>query len=232
MMSVEPYSELVAQLAAYGRRLFDRGLVSSTGGNVSCRSGDTVLVSATGSCLADLDEGTIVRVALDGRPLGPGRPSKELPVHLRIYQTCPEVGGIIHGHSAFAVAASTLLEVNDTDALPAYSGGYLIRVGRLPLLQFLPSGSNELAEQVAAALARSRHAVLLRNHGFFTVGSDLAGAFYTADELQDALRVYIISGGRATPLPLDAQAAILGAQGASAAPTVVTPTGNSGASDA
>ena len=230
-MSIEPYPELVAQLADYGRRLFDRGLVSSTGGNISCRIGDTVLVSATGSCLADLGPGTIVRVSLDGRQLGPGRPSKELPVHLRIYQTNPEVGGIVHGHSAFAVAASTLLQVNDADALPAYSGGYLIRVGRLPLLPFLPSGSSELAEQVAAAIKRSRHAVLLRNHGFFAVGSSLAGAFYTADELQDALRVYILSGGRATPLPPDAQAAILGVQG-SGAQTGSSPAGSGETPDA
>jgi ribulose-5-phosphate 4-epimerase/fuculose-1-phosphate aldolase len=220
-MSTESNPEQVAQLVACGRRLFDRGLVSSTGGNISCRVDDAVLVSATGACLADLDADSIVRVSLDGRPLGLGRPSKELPVHLRIYQTCPEVGGIVHGHSPFAVAASTLLEVSEEDALPAYSAGYLIRVGRLPLLPFLESGSSALAEGVAAAIRRAHHAVLLRNHGFFSVGSNLAVAFYTADELQDALRVYILSGGKATPLPPDVRERILAAQAAPGGRAVV-----------
>lgn len=204
--------ELVSQVIRAGRRLFERGLVSSTGGNISCRVGDAILVSPTGSCLADLDVDGLVRVALDGRPLDGGRPSKELPVHLRIYQTNPWVGGVVHGHSAFAVAASTLLEVDSTDALPAYSAGYLIRVGRLPLLPFLESGSDGLASGVADAIARSGHAVLLRNHGFFAAGRDVVEAFNTADELQDALRVYILSGGRAVPLPAEARARILTAQ--------------------
>jgi 3-dehydro-4-phosphotetronate decarboxylase len=183
--------------------------VSSTGGNISCRSGGDLIISTTGSCLGDLDEQTVVRVAVDGRTAGPGRPSKELPVHLRIYQTCPWVGGVVHGHSAFAVAASTLLDVDPDDSLPAYSAGYLMRVGQLPLLPFLEAGSNALAEGVAAAVARSGHAVLLRNHGFVAVGRDLRAAFYTADELQDALQVYVLSGGRAKPLPGSVRARIL-----------------------
>lgn len=198
-MNIRSDADLAATLIKYGRRLFDRGLVSSTGGNISCRAGDTVLISATGACLADLDAGSLVRVSLQGEPVGTGRPSKELPVHLRIYQVNPDVGGIVHGHSAFAIAASTLLSVDEEDALPAYTTGYLLRVGRLPLLPFFESGSSGLAEHVAEAISRSHHAVLLRNHGFFAVGRDIAQAFHTADELQDALRVYIFSGGELSP---------------------------------
>ncbi len=189
----------LAELAKYGRRLFDRELVSSTGGNISVRLGDEVLVSATGASLADLDEDRVVTVTMSGRPVGDGRPSKELPAHLRIYERCPSVRAVIHGHSAYAVAASTLLEVGD-DALPVYSAGYLIRVGTLPLLPYLDSGSEALADGVADKVARSGHAVLLRNHGFFAVGATLAEAFNTSDELIDALKVFMLSGGRATPL--------------------------------
>ena len=199
----------IEDLARYGRRMFDRGLASSTGGNVSCRAGDVILVSATGSCLADLDERSIVAVTVGGEPIDGGRPSKELPVHLRIYATLPEVGAVVHGHSAVAVAASTLLDVDDEDCLPAYSAGYLMRVGTLPLIPFYEAGSAALADHVARALARSGHAVLLRNHGFFAIGADTAQAFNVADELVEALKVYMISDGRATPLAADLRARIL-----------------------
>ncbi len=199
----------VAQLAFYGRYVFERGLASSTGGNVSARCGGSVLISAHGSCLGDLDDRSTVRVPLDGEVLEPGappngcRPSNELAVHLEIYRRCPAIGGIVHGHSPYAIAVSTLLQPNDDDSLPAYSAGYLIRVGKLPLLPYLQSGSPALAQRVADAVARAGHAVLLRNHGFFAVGKTLADAFYTADELQDALRVYMCSDGRASPLPVE-----------------------------
>ena len=191
----------LAQVALYGRYVFERGLASSTGGNISCRAGESVLISTHGSCLGDLDEASTVSVSLGGELLQSRRPSSELPVHLEIYRQFPGVGGIVHGHSPYAVAASTLLELSDDDALPAYSAGYLIRVGSLPLIPFIESGSPALAHRVAEAIGRSGHAVLIRNHGFFAVGGDLAEAFYTADELQDALRVYMFSSGQAVALP-------------------------------
>lgn len=82
------------QVCTWGRRLFDRGLVSSTGGNISCRTGDSVLISAYGSCLGDLDTASVVRVQLDGKPPGNGQPSRELPVHLTIHQRCPDMRGV------------------------------------------------------------------------------------------------------------------------------------------
>ncbi len=191
----------LAQMALYGRYMFERSLASSTGGNISCRSGESVLISTHGSCLGDLDETSTVSVSLSGELLQSRRPSSELPVHLEIYRQYPGVGGILHGHSPYAVAASTLLELNDDDALPAYSAGYLIRVGTLPLIPFIESGSPALAHRVAEAIGRSGHAVLIRNHGFFVVGGSLTEAFYTADELQDALRVYMFSSGQAVALP-------------------------------
>jgi ribulose-5-phosphate 4-epimerase/fuculose-1-phosphate aldolase len=71
------------------------------------------------------------------------------------------------------------------------------------LIPFIESGSPALAHRVAEAIGRSGHAVLIRNHGFFAVGRSLAEAFYTADELQDALRVYVFSSGQAVALPLE-----------------------------
>ena len=196
-------------LPKYCGRLYDRGLVSSTGGNVSVRTGPTsILISPTGKALVDLTSEDFVEVTLDGEVAGRGRPSKELPFHLTAYRRRPDVHAVIHGHCAYAVAASTLLPVNPEDSLPAYTAGYVFRVGKLPLLPYLPAGSIELSEAVGAVLTPTRKAILLQNHGFISVGPDLATAFETADELLDALTVFVVSSGRARPLPDDALRAL------------------------
>lgn len=180
--------------------LYARGFVSSTGGNVSTRGGSTFLVTPTARSLARLSPDEIVEVDSTGEVLGHGRPSKEIPFHLAAYEARPDVRCIIHGHSPYAVAASTLLEPDPINALPVYTAGYVARVGRLPLLPYYPSGSPELAQAVSAAARGDAKAMLLQNHGFIAIGPDMETAFNTADELLDALQVYVLTQGRARPL--------------------------------
>ena len=164
--------DVVRDLPKYCSRLYDRGLVSSTGGNVSVRIGPSaILISPTGKALVDLTSDDFVEVTLDGAVTGTGRPSKELPFHLAAYRR-PDVNAVIHGHCAYAVAASTMLPVNPEDSLPAYTAGYVFRVGRLPLLPYLPAGSHELSEAVGAVLTPIIKAILLQNHGFISIGPD------------------------------------------------------------
>jgi ribulose-5-phosphate 4-epimerase/fuculose-1-phosphate aldolase len=197
-------------LPKFCRRLYERELVSSTGGNLSVRTDSgTVLISPTGKALVDLEVDDFIEVTVDGRISRGGRPSKELPFHLAAYRTRPDVTAVIHGHCAYAVAASTLLPVGRDDSLPAYSAGYVLRVGKLPLLPYLPAGSIELSEAVASVLSPTTKAMLLQNHGFITVGPDLETSFNTADELLDALKVFVLSAGRARPLPDEARDALL-----------------------
>lgn len=202
--------ESASMLPRYCERLYERELVSSTGGNVSIRSDrGSILISPTGRALVDLLRDEFVEVTIAGEVLTGGRPSKELPFHLAAYRARPDVMAVIHGHSAYAVAASTLLSPDPIDSLPTYTAGYVIRVGRLPLLPYLPAGSVELSLAVAEVLTPTTKAVLLQNHGFISVGPDLETAFNTADELVDAMKVFVLSGGRARPLPESAREELL-----------------------
>ncbi len=214
--------ESVSLLPRYCQRLYERELVSSTGGNVSVRSDrGSILISPTGRALVDLLPGDFVEVSLAGEVVAGGRPSKELPFHLAAYRARPDVEAVIHGHCAYAVAASTLLPPDPVDSLPAYTAGYVMRVGRLPLLPYLPAGSVELSRAVAEVLTPSTRAVLLQNHGFISVGPDLETAFNTADELLDALKVFVLSGGRARPLPESAREELLARVAAAPSPSRV-----------
>ena len=209
--------ESASLLPRYCRRLYERELVSSTGGNVSIRTDSgSILISPTGRALVDLEPDGFVEVTLAGEVVTGSRPSKELPFHLAIYQARPDVTAVIHGHCAYAVAASTLLPADPIDSLPAYSAGYVMRVGKLPLLPYLPAGSVELSRAVAGVLSPSTKAVLLQNHGFISIGPDLETAFNTADELLDAAKVFVLSGGRAKPLPEAARQTLLAGVAAAA----------------
>lgn len=198
-----------AELATTCRRLYDREMVGSTGGNVSVRLDDGLLVSPTGRSLAALQPGDFVEVTATGEAVD-GTPSKELPLHTSIYSGRADVGAVIHGHCAAAIAAASLLAPHETDALPAYTSGYIARVGRLPLIAYLPSGSQQLADAVARALGDDGRAVLLQNHGFVAAGPSLQQAHDTAEEMVDALKIFLLTNGRAAGLPDDARAATPG----------------------
>jgi ribulose-5-phosphate 4-epimerase/fuculose-1-phosphate aldolase len=202
------HAETRTELARICRRLYERDMVTSTGGNVSARAdGGEILISPTGRSLADLAPDEFVSVGPGGRLEG-GRPSKELAFHRAVYERQPGAGAVVHGHCAVAIAVAGGLTPDDRDAFPAYTAGYVMRVGRLPVLPYFPSGSPALAEAVGRAIGPDGRAVLLQNHGFVTAGPSLDAAFNTAEELIDALKVFVFSGGRAPALPGDARDAL------------------------
>lgn len=188
------------ELAALSAAVYARGMASSTGGNTSLRAGRNFVVTPTGRSLARLSGDELVEVDAQGQALSGGRPSKEIPFHLAIYAERPDVNCVIHGHSAYAVAASTLLEPDSVNAFPVYTAGYLARVGRLPLIPYFNSGSTELARALTAVVGGDTKAVLMANHGFVAIGPDPETTFNTADELLDALQVFVLTQGRAKPL--------------------------------
>jgi len=173
------------------RRLDAMGLVAGAEGNVSARIGSrVVLVTPAGARKGDLSASDIVRVRLDdGRALGAGRPSSELPMHLAIYEARPDVVAVVHAHppaaTAFAVAGK---------AMPVTALAELVGViGPVPLVAYRDPGSAALAAAVAAALARGRrvrpNACLLANHGVVAVGRSVAEALSRIESVEQAARI-------------------------------------------
>jgi ribulose-5-phosphate 4-epimerase/fuculose-1-phosphate aldolase len=189
-----------AKLAKLSAAVYARGMASSTGGNVSLRAGKNFVITPTGRSLARLGVDEIVEVDARGQVVSGGRPSKEIPFHLGIYAVRSDVNCVIHGHSAHAVAASTLLEPDPVNAFPVYTAGYVARVGRLPLIPYFNSGSVELAGALSELALGDTKAVLMANHGFVAMGPDPEATFNTVDELLDALQVFVLTQGRARPL--------------------------------
>ena len=161
------------------------GLVVGTSGNVSVRDGDLVAVSPSGLDYAELTAGLVGVHRLDGSPVeAPLGPSTEMPLHLGIY-AATGAGAVVHTHSVAATALSTL-----ADELPAIHYYVAMFGGPVPVAPYATYGTEQLARNVAAALA-DRTGCLMANHGAVTTGPDLRSALTSTRHLEWLCEVYL-----------------------------------------
>lgn len=201
-------TQLRDAIARHGRSLYQRRYAHGSSGNISARLPDGFLITPTNSCLGELDPARIAKVALDGRHVSGDKPSKESFLHLAMYQERPGAAGIVHLHCTHCVAVSCLCHANTDDILPPITAYYVMRIGRLPLLPYYRPGDMALADAVRAA-ARRGHALLLANHGPVVAGKSLEDAVYSAEELEETARLYLLLRGQNTQFLTAAQVAAL-----------------------
>jgi L-fuculose-phosphate aldolase len=172
------------EIVALARRMAGDDLAPGTSGNLSIRRGGLVAITPSGVAY-DLMAGEdicLVHVA-DGTPLPGLTPSTETPMHLAVYRAT-EAAAIVHTHSPFVVALSTVL-----DELPAVHYAMADLGGIVRVAPYTRFGTADLASNAVAALA-GRNAVILRNHGALTCGPTLARAYDRARVLEWLARVY------------------------------------------
>jgi ribulose-5-phosphate 4-epimerase/fuculose-1-phosphate aldolase len=180
--------------------LYDAGLITPKGGNVSVRMPDTneVWITPTQLYKGGLTEERLIRVNLKGKKLeGTDRPSVELPMHLAIYGARGELGAVIHTHASMAIVVGLYDEPIPPITIEA------IALGQVPVVPFLLSGTREQSQAIVEALGEGP-AVLLQNHGLLTVGADLREAASKAQQLEFAARTVVVArllGGEPTTIP-------------------------------
>lgn len=190
---MEDYDEARRAVAASCARLIPEGLSVGTGGNISVRAGEYIAISPSQLPYAQLQSEHICLVTTEGRRIeGRLAASSELDMHLALYEDL-ETAAVVHIHSPFATALSTVL-----DELPAIH--YVINQlgGPVPVSPYAPFGSKELAANVSESML-GRNAVLLQNHGATVVGATLAQAFDRALLLEWLCGVYHRAASIGTP---------------------------------
>ena len=150
--------ELRRKICQAARQIAQAGYVAANDGNLSARCSDGgVLITPSGVYKGDLEEDMLLEVDLEGRVLsGTGRPSSESPMHLALYRTRPEVGGVVHTHAPYSVFSANLGE----DLTEPITADWALLLGPVPALPWLPLGTEELAGAVARA-AEGHSAALL-----------------------------------------------------------------------
>ena len=167
-------------------RLYARGLTTVSGGNVSARAGDAILITPSATDKGRMRPEEIAEIALDGVNRTPHlKPSIETSMHLSVYRKNPNVEAIVHAHPPFATAfaaAGRLPNVRLT------AEGYAI-LGEPALAPYALMGSPELAEIVADTLSGGRVCALMESHGAICVGATLLEAFDRIEVLENAARI-------------------------------------------
>jgi L-fuculose-phosphate aldolase len=181
------------------RRLYRQGLTTTSGGNISFRTGDDLIIitpSATDKGRMRWREVGIM--TLEGENLTPElKPSIEHKMHLSIYNRKKGISAIVHAHPVFASAYTAMkctIDTNLTAEARAICGDP----------QFVPyalMGTEELASLTAENIMKS-DILLLENHGILTAGTSLLQAFDKLEVLENAARMTLIAGltGRKKPL--------------------------------
>ncbi len=197
MGAYDQYREEVVRCA---QRLFSEGFNVGTSGNVSARIGneEAVAVTPSGRPYPDLRPEDICIVSFDlGVIEGQWRPSVETGMHVEAYRARPDAGAVIHTHqryaSVLAVTGKTLPPLFDDQCVNLGPGAALV--------PYAPSGTPELAANLAAQLADRANAYLLANHGALVLGADLADALKNATLLEHCCQVYcdaLATGGGAS----------------------------------
>ena len=186
------------QVASVMRRLYRQGLTTCSGGNVSLRCGDVVLITPSGTDKGEITAGQIGAVTISGENLAPGlRLSMETEMHLEVYRNRPDVKGIVHAHPVTASAFAAMDAEIDT-RLTAETWHVLGVPVRAP---YALMGTKELA-QIAGQAARQGNAVIMENHGVLTMGETLFRAFDRMELLEAAARMTWIAETMGCKKPL------------------------------
>lgn len=200
-------------VAYFMRRLYERWLTTTSGGNISCRGeGDTVLVTASKSDKARLGADQVAVLGLDGENRTPGLvPTMETSMHLAIYRRHPWVEAVVHAHPVTASAFCATRRPIDTHLT---AEGYAI-LGDPVFVPYACMGSEGLAQRVGEALGENVFCALLENHGVLAVGESLLQAFDRLEVLEVAARhtllVELAGGGNdLTPSQLAELDALMG----------------------
>ena len=174
------------------KRVYDCGLTTSTGGNISARFDDLMLITPSGLDKASLTASDIAEVDIKtGKNLTPHlHLSIESLMHRMIYLKRKDIGAVVHCHPVFSCLFSASEEKIRTDLI-AESYYLLTAVEKIP---YALMGTSALAEAVAEHM-RTSDAALLENHGAIAVGKTLLNAFDRIECMEQAAKMTVFSKG-------------------------------------
>ena len=181
-------------------------LVVWTAGNVSERvpnpdGEDLLVIKPSGVAYEDITAEAMVVCGLAGNLVeGERSPSSDTAAHAYVYANMPEVGGVVHTHSTYATAwAARGEEIPCVLTMMADEFG-----GPVPVGPFAIIGDDSIGRGIVETLRESRSpAVLMRNHGPFTIGKDGRSAVKAAVMCEEVARTVHIARQLGQPLSID-----------------------------
>jgi L-ribulose-5-phosphate 4-epimerase len=198
----ELIDSLKSEVAALHNELPRNGLVVWTAGNVSARvpGAELLVIKPSGVSYDDLTPEAMVVCDFDGNLVeGTRSPSSDTAAHAYVYKHMPEVGGVVHTHSDYATAWAARREpIPCVLTMIADEFG-----GDIPVGPFALIGDDSIGRGIVETLSNSRsRAVLMANHGPFTIGKDARDAVKAAVMVEDVARTVHFARQLGEPVPI------------------------------
>lgn len=175
------------------------GLVKLTSGNVSGRDPATnfVVIKPSGYSYEEMTPADMVMVNLQGDVVeGDLSPSVDTETHLYIYRKRPDVHGICHTHSTYASVYAALGE-----PIPACLTTTAMLGGEIPIGGYVPVGGEQIGHEILDKIGKAL-AIVMQNHGVFTIGSSATEATRMAIEVEDIAKITLLAQMRGNPIQL------------------------------
>lgn len=189
---MEPTSSIREQLIQINHELYELGLVTAMGGNISARCEDRpdeIWITPSRVFKGSLTSEMLVRINLESEAVNetPYRASVEKWLHCAIYKNRPDINAVIHAHAP----KSTLMVLTHTRFAPISIDSAIF--GDIPVIPFVIPGTEEFGRVVAGAIGEKGSALLMQNHGLVTVGSDLRKAANLAEAVEETAAAILAS---------------------------------------
>jgi L-ribulose-5-phosphate 4-epimerase len=200
MVMLEKLKEELVQLHL---ELPRHNLVAWTSGNVSARDPETglVVIKPSGIRYEDLTPESMVVVDLDGKLVeGQYKPSSDTFAHAYVYRHRPDVNGVVHTHSTFATAWAAA----GRPIPPVLTAICDEFGGPIPVGAYAKIGGDEIGQEIIRSIGSSP-AILMKNHGVFTVGKTPEAAVKAAVMVEDVARTvfYAMQLGQPDEIPAE-----------------------------
>ncbi len=183
----------------YNLELPKYGLVVMTSGNISGRDPESglVVIKPSGYSYEEMTPDDMVVVDLDGKVVeGHLKPSTDTATHLYIYKHRPDVFGIGHTHSTYASSFAAL-----GWPIPAVLTASAMLGGEIPCGGYATIGGEQIGAEILRTIGTKR-AVLLQNHGVFTIGDSARQAAKMAVEVEEIAKITHLAMLKGKPILL------------------------------
>ncbi len=195
MFNQQDFARAAQALCDYGRILYSRGWSPATSSNYSVRLNEQCCaLTSSGKHKGELTPADILVVDWNGHALTPGKPSAETLLHTQLYERDPAIGAVLHTHSPVAVVLSQIwpqdqLQLNGWELQKAFAG----ETTHEDTISFPLFANDQDIARLAALVEQHMsiqgqgHAYLIRGHGVYTWGKDLAECFRHLEALENLL---------------------------------------------
>ncbi len=192
------------QLVMFMQRIYDKGLTTTSGGNLSIMDDDgNIWITPAGVDKGTLTRNDIICVKPDGTTVGPHKPSSEYPFHAAVYKMRPDLRAVLHAHPPALVSFSTVRQSPNLDLLPSVRKV----CPQVQIAVYAVPGSDQLGENIGKCFAEGCDIVLLENHGVCIGAEDMFTAFKRFETLDYSANLEILARRIGTPNSLPAEAA-------------------------